>query len=131
MIGIHLNDDAAVFDPDALDPGIRRTVMALRVSGFRTTDSGDGVSKPDMACALPVPNVYMVVDAPVMVAEADRLLVVLTDLVKPGTLEATEMADGHEVMRVTIEASYCPTDGVAILALHGVSDADLLETVPT
>lgn len=129
MIGVHIEGDADL-DPATLDPGIRRTVMALRVSGFRTTDSGDGVSKPDMECALPVPNVYMVVDAATLVTEADRLLAVLTDIVKPGTLDAVEVVDGHEVLRVTIEANYCPTDGIAILALTGLSDADLLDSVP-
>lgn len=32
---------------DALDPGIRDLVIALNDAGFRTTDSGDGVSKAE------------------------------------------------------------------------------------
>lgn len=30
----------------ACDPGIRRVVAWLRERGFKTTDSGDGVTKP-------------------------------------------------------------------------------------
>lgn len=30
-----------------IDPGITRVVAALQAHGFRTTDSGDGVSKAD------------------------------------------------------------------------------------
>ena len=120
----HMNDTSLV-DFAELDPGIRETVRLLRDAGFRTTDSGDGVSKVDMECAEPVPNVYMVVDAPVMVAEADRLAKVLGAALRDGVLDEVQTVDGHEVPRVFIDASYNPLDGVAILALHGVSDADL------
>ena len=42
-----------------LDVGIRNTVRLLRDAGFETTDSGDGVSKPQIeGCTLPVPHVF-------------------------------------------------------------------------
>lgn len=32
-------------DPMTLDPGVRRLVMWLRAQDFKTSDSGDGVTK--------------------------------------------------------------------------------------
>ena len=42
---------------EGLDPGIADVVQRLREAGFETTDSGDGVSKPNMECAMPFPHV--------------------------------------------------------------------------
>ena len=56
---------AAVDRPnyDELDPGIRDIVRALNDAGFYTTDSGDGVSKPqdwyDGGDAIPYPHVVV------------------------------------------------------------------------
>ena len=50
-----------VLDADTiagLDPGIRDLVVWMVSLGIPTSDSGDGVSKPDMECALKVPNVF-------------------------------------------------------------------------
>lgn len=102
-----------------LDPGIRLTVKMLQSWGFKTTDSGDGASKEgagggDMFDPLGVPHVFMVVDDPNwLVGEADRL----RDYLKAGA--GIALSD-----TVTIEASYSP-GGRAVIALMGVSDADL------
>jgi len=56
-----------------LDPGVRDLVAALNAHGFRTTDSGDGVSKPPSGRVFDFPHVFMVVASARLVAEADRL----------------------------------------------------------
>ena len=99
--------------PDTLDPGITEVVAFLRRHGFRTTDSGDGHSKGDtMDCALDVPNVAMVCDPGTLLAEADRLR---------AALEATGVALAAEDAP-SIQASYDPVDGSAVLLLLGLDD---------
>ena len=64
----------ADFDPALLDPGIRRVVVWLRSMGYRTTDSGDGVSKPEYARVMgDRPHVFMVVHKSSFFADVDRL----------------------------------------------------------
>lgn len=58
----------------ALDPGIRDVVVALRAAGFRTCDSGDGASKPDMGCALPWRHVAASVAPIGILSESRRML---------------------------------------------------------
>lgn len=99
---------------DALDPGIRRLVVALRDADFDTTDSGDGVSKPEVGRVFDVPHVFMVVESGAIVAEAQRLVETLGRLgvrVKPGI----------------VQAHYDPADGVATLGVFGVNDSMLEE----
>ncbi len=104
-----------------LDPGIRRTVVCLLANGFRTTDSGDGVTKiaadPSRALSaggevLDEPHVFMLVDSAMMVGEAHRLVHLLS-------------RHGRLTDDVTIEVSYSPRDCVAILALRGFDDSAL------
>lgn len=57
---------------DELDPGIRETVRWLYEHGFNPCDSGDGVSKPKMACAFEQPHVFMTCHVP-LEGEVDRL----------------------------------------------------------
>lgn len=99
----------------ALDPGIRRLVMALRDADFDTTDSGDGVSKPEVGRVFDVPHVIMVIESGAIVGEAHRLVETLGRLgvrVKPGV----------------VQAQYDPADGVATLGVFGVNDDMLEET---
>jgi hypothetical protein len=67
--------------PRGLDPGIHDTVARLIAAGFRTTDSGDGVSKPrelyDEGYALPFPHVFAETKVRSMVQEAHRMAAVL------------------------------------------------------
>lgn len=104
------------FDYDALDPGIRETVRRLNGMCFKTTDSGDGVSKlADGAEVLDVPHVFMRVPADQLVSEADRLR---------NELEAAGICVepvGHS--SIYIQANYDPSDGSAMIMLFGVSDS--------
>lgn len=98
------------FDLNKLDPGIRDTVAFLRDNGFETTDSGDGSKADTMECALPVPNVAMVVHPHKLVAEADRLAQLI-------------MATGHplaecgddDAATAEIQASYDPVTRTGVI----------------
>jgi hypothetical protein len=98
----------------ALDPGIRRLVAALREADFDTTDSGDGVSKPEVGRVFNVSHVFMVVESGAIVAEAHRLVETLGRL-------------GVRVKSGVVQAQYDPADGVATLAVFCVNDAMLAE----
>lgn len=84
---------------DSLDPGIRDIVRTLRAAGFETTDSGDGISKPEDDRVFEEPHVVSVVDVDALVAEADRLHRLLGDSWR-------------------IEASYCPNEGTAVILAY-------------
>lgn len=102
-----LHDD----DYAKLDPGISLVVRWLRIHGFETTDSGDGVSKVDAIAegeALAEPHVFMVCKPSDMIAEAHRLLGLLENLDAQGA-------------GARIEASYNPNDGIAIISLFGLT----------
>ncbi len=94
------------FDYEQIDPGIRDTVRLLRDAGFETTDSGDGVSKPDMVCALDFPHVAAVCAPHLILAEAKR------------------MAEVLEGTGFVVQATYDPRDVIVVLfaAKYGVSD---------
>lgn len=98
------------FNADELDPGIRRTVQLLRDAGFETTDSGDGRSKGD--AGEDYPHVHMVVPRSSALDEADRLL------------QCTHQWFIDPCMP-TIQMTYSPLDGVCVLSLYSVCDADL------
>jgi hypothetical protein len=71
-----MDDDE--FRIENIDPGVRRLVAWLRVSGFRTTDSGDGKIKIEAGATedggvCPFPHVAMVVEPDDLVHEARRL----------------------------------------------------------
>jgi hypothetical protein len=112
-----LND----IDYETLDPGIRETVRHLRAHGFNTTDSGDGITKPAAGWpddeVLHVPHVAIVCDdGCLMVAQADRLMRILATggvRVLPQSMDRT---------LPSIQASYDPADGTAVIILTGVSD---------
>jgi hypothetical protein len=121
-------------DYEALDPGIRRLVKLLRDNLFETTDSGDGVSKLEgcpespVGCAETTANVYIQTTPGALLGETDRLVRVIRRSVRPGLLEETILDPelDQEVPRVIIEGTYLPLEGVAVLAVHGISDKDLL-----
>jgi hypothetical protein len=92
-----------------LDPGIRNLVVALNKAGFVTTDSGDGVSKPECGRMINVPHV-------VIKAEPSRLL--LTANALHDWCRATKL----KVTRGMIQATYDPVDKSAIVMLFGVND---------
>lgn len=84
-------------EASALDPGVRDLVIALRDAGFETTDSGDGVSKPQVdGCTLPFLHVYVRVP--------DSRLGLLVGYAK--ALHGWLQDNGYP--ELTVEASYVP-----------------------
>jgi hypothetical protein len=87
----------------ACDPGIRGIVHDLNLAGFETSDSGDGVTKPqEVGETLPFPHVAVATTPATMVADADRLLSFLRG--------HDEMGDGF-----VIESTYSPEDRCAVI----------------
>lgn len=102
-----------------LDDGIRETVRALWRSGYETTDSGDGRrtgAKSDMDNVLDEPHVFMVCDPGRMIDEADRL-------------HAMVSMWGVDEDAINVQASYSPSDGVAVLMLFGVDDETVRKAI--
>lgn len=85
-----------------LDPGVRELVRALAGHGFTPTDSGDGVSKPDVGRVFDFLYVAMVTHPAELADEADRLHGLLPTFGPAG---------------LVVEGSYNPGDGQAILLL--------------
>lgn len=106
-------------DPPGLNPGIVRTVAALNAAGFTTVDSGDGQTH-DHHCDRDHGYVVCVVAEPLdMVAEARRLADVVADL---GLIMVPAAMEAPEPGCVTVEASYSPSDNLAIINLSHVHD---------
>jgi hypothetical protein len=97
-------------DYTEIDPGIRGMVAALRLNGFETTDSGDGVTKADMPCSLPYPHVFITTTKEQLLAEADRLY----SFVNAEYIESN-MPSGWKV-----EACYSPNDDASILVVYSL-----------
>lgn len=70
-------------DGTALDPGIRDVVKLLREHGYATTDSGDGVSKPEgwheSGEAMPYPHVACTTESATLRADSERLVELLRE----------------------------------------------------
>lgn len=99
---------------EALSPGIRDLVVALRAAGFHTTDSGDGSAHAEgMSCAVPYKMVAMLVGRDEMADETDRLA---------DWFEANN--PGWRAWQ--IQATYCPRSP-AILVLCEVTEDQLDE----
>lgn len=102
---------------DALDPGIRQVVLLLRSWGFKTTDSGDGVTKVGiMECAMPIPHVVIPATRCTMHDVADRLYGKLGDL--GCEVDLVDLV----LPNVKIEATYDPADESAIVIVYGLDD---------
>lgn len=101
-----------------VSPGVKDLVWWLRMNGFETTDSGDGSNHEDgMEGALPFPMVSMTVTPEVLVIESVRLRDLLA---KRGViLQPT----GSELP--SIQASYDPSDSVAVIMLINVLSKDI------
>lgn len=84
----------------ALDPGIRDIVRQLNEAGFETTDSGDGYSKPPLACVLPFPHVAIKSSRDALIEDADRVYRWLAE---------------HRRRARFIQATYDPKDQSAIV----------------
>ncbi len=87
--------------PGDLDVGIHDVVRLLHLAGFRTTDSGDGVSKTPGAEVIPFPHVAIQSTPDELLGAARRALVVLRE-------------SGLE-RGLVIEASFSPIDDSAVV----------------
>jgi len=96
------------FSINDIQPKLRKTVTWLRGLGFKTCDSGDGVTNVEagMEGALEIPHVAMAVDPDKMKEESHRLY----------------FACQRAGIEGKIEVLYDPADGVAILMLYDVLD---------
>lgn len=102
-----------------LNPCIRNLVRLLRDAGFRTSDSGDGTNfQNGMEGALDFCHVVAFVDPPELLSEADRLVKLLKESVKPGVAEYGP--NGYSV-----EATYLPQASAAMLCVFRLCDDDL------
>lgn len=121
-----------------LDPGIREVVRLVNSLGFKTADSGDGVSKrgtPMEGGMLGTPHVAIPCGVPdLLVPLSNRLFAELKRLgVRFGLTreEVEELAGPQGGVEygdgVFIEATYSPVDGGCTILLLGLDDA-LLET---
>lgn len=110
-------------DYDVLDPGICDVVRLLRSHAFDTSDSGDGVTKINMPCALSMPHVFIPVDPTQMISATLRLHRVVT------AAGVTVSPNGQG--NVYIEASYDPADDSALIMLYGLDDAGLAKARAT
>ena len=113
-------------DLGELDPGIRDVVRWLRGNGWCTTDSGDGVSKPEESRVFDAPHVVIVVDDPAeLVDAADRLWAEVEAL---GVEEDPRVDDdGYPVNPLDVQASYNPGQGgIVSLLLIGLDDTMLI-----
>jgi hypothetical protein len=92
-----------------LDPGIRNVVRLLHYWGYKTTDSGDGVTKLDF------PHVVLNVHSRNVLWDANflrgRLIAIGIDVVPHGP-------DGG----VSIQATYDPSSPDIVVMLMGLTD---------
>lgn len=96
-----------------MNPGIRLTVAWLDSIGFTTTDSGDGKTH-EYECDRDHAYVVMVVDPEDLIAEAERLKRALTNR----GIGVSSIGEGAPA----IQASYDPSNGLAVLDLMGLDD---------
>lgn len=109
-----------IVDFSGLDVGVRNTVFWLRRAGFETVDSGDGITKATDSDYvdgefLPYPHVAMLVTPSEMVREADRLMATLEEA-------GVNFEPVDPETDPTIQTSYSPVDGHAVLILMNVDD---------
>ena len=104
------------FDETKIQPTMRKVCRWLRSNGYVTTDSGDGVINvlAGMEGALDRPHVFMQVGSPYDGVRSAQGLLKLC--------QEKGLAEGYR-----IEYLYSPIDGVGVLALYGVSDAQMPE----
>lgn len=109
----------------SLDPGVRRLVHWLNERGYRTTDSGDGITKLEIGFTAERhnisdhPYVAMVFSPSELIQEVDRLVVLLRD--KFG-VEVQRHGRCEPEDAPQIDAYYCPIDKEAVAVLQHVND---------
>ena len=105
-----------------ITPGIVKLVDLLNRYGFKTTDSGDGVTNVEsgMECAMEFPNVAIRVLPGFLIEESHRLQDTLR---KHGVTVRAQTMDPWEP---AIQAMYDPGNNSAIILLTGVDDSVVL-----
>lgn len=98
-----------------LNPNIRRVVEIMRAAGFDTTDSGDGETH-DFGCDLGTAYVHARVPPERLADEARRLM----QLFESRGIRFTGL--GEDGQGSSVEASYSPVDGCAVVSIFGVND---------
>lgn len=99
-----------------LDPGIREFVRFLRMHGFDTSDSGDGVSKHPEARGFDSTHVAITVEPARLCLEADRLMALL----QQQGLEPMPLGPDEDDS-LTIEATYNPAEfGYALILVMNI-----------
>ncbi len=119
----------------ALDPGIRRLVVWLNLDGFLTSDSGDGVSKPDAERWIDEPHVVISLPPETeqdrnwkmsfsdrLTAEADHLASRLRYAGVDFDAEVLDEDLGMDVPAYRIEATYDPVRQEGTIILFGLDD---------
>ena len=102
-----------------LNPGIQKLVDALNEGGFITTDSGDGITH-DYACDRPYGYVVVLVpDKNNLVSSTDSLGSFLERL---GLRVVPQKEEPPPEGSCTIQATYCPVDGYAVIDISYVHD---------
>ena len=104
--------------PDDLNPGIRRTVMWLRMMGYQTCDSGDGRTH-DHACDRDHAYVVMMVEPERLVERARELII------QVGARGVVLGPMSMDLNQPCMQASYDPLNNIATLDLMGVDDVKL------
>jgi len=89
-----------------LDPGIRQVVRWLRRIGYKTTDSGDGVSKPADERTYDVPHVVIRIEEK-RTSEGFRW----------EALELQKLCVEHCLSKAVVEVHYSTADNIALLML--------------
>lgn len=132
-VAIHVGSEDTPIEE--MNPGIRKTVQWLRDNGFRTCDSGDGVTH-ECECDRDQAYVVIRVEPYEMAAEADRLMKLLDGM-------GVSLADAYEAVGDAyaagtlgekmdypfLQADYNPVNGIATLDLACVSDAVLFKVL--
>lgn len=114
-----ISDGGEKFNYEELDPGIRETVKFLHSFGYRTTDSGDGVSKPAADPTLTVYDDYLPYPH----------VVVKTSSPEGAIMEARHIADALEVcgnLNKKIEPGditlqYDPIDDTSVIIISNIT----------
>lgn len=100
--------------PTGLNPGVVKTVQFLNENGFKTTDSGDGKTH-DFPCDQGRPYVVVRTEPEKLITEADRLKALLTAHGIPVDQVGYER-------EVSIQGSYDPVNGIALLQIDNLCD---------
>ncbi len=99
---------------DEIDSSFKNIIKLLRDSNFDVID--DYTDNPEI-CAI-----YIQTTKERVLEEANRLVVLMKNCIKPWVFGETEIDDGQEVPRVSIEAIWLPQKKKLHLVLYGFNN---------